>query len=226
MAEVTVPPRAGLQGSMRRSVRRYLPDPIPKALVDRLLEAAITAPSAHNRQPWRFAVAHSLPQRAKLARAMGDRLRKDRQRDKDAIADIEADVARSFARITGAAAVIIVSLSMEHMDVYPDALRNRYEHQMAIQSTAMAGQNLLLAAHAAGLGACWLCAPMFCADTVRGALGMPAHWEPQGMITLGYPLDAGKPFVRRPLSAVAMHLDDMANGCVAHAQAAQAAQAA
>ncbi len=57
---------------------------------------------------------------------------------------------------------------------------------MAVQSTAMAGHNLLLAAHAAGLGACWLCAPLFCPDVVRDILELPADWQPQGLVTMGY----------------------------------------
>lgn len=198
------------QWMARRSVRRYLPEPIPRGLLDQLLAAAVTAPSAHNRQPWRFAVMRAGRHTTTLARAMGERLRRDRRRDSDPDADIEADVERSYARITGAAAVVVVCLSMEDMDIYPDSVRSQNEHLMAVQSTAMAGQNFLLAAQAAGLGACWLCAPMFCPDTVREALGLPAHWEPQGMITLGYPANAGKPFVRRPLSGVTVHLDDSA----------------
>jgi F420 biosynthesis protein FbiB-like protein len=209
-AEATLLGDTRMQLMARRSVRHYLPKPIPQELVDQLLEAAVTAPSAHNRQPWRFAILNADRHKIALAGAMGDRLRKDRSGDKDPSADIEADVARSFARITGATAVVIVCLSMEDMDVYPDVVRGRNEHQMAVQSTAMAGQNFLLAAYAAGLGACWLCAPMFCPDTVRDALGLPAHWEPQGMITLGYPADAGKPFYRRPISEVAMLLTDAA----------------
>ncbi len=198
-----------LQWMARRSVRRYLPKPVARELIDQLIEAAVTAPSAHNRQPWRFAILDQDRHKIALACAMGERLRQDRRGDRDTDADIEADVARSFARITGAATVIVVCLSMEDMDVYPDARRNRNEHQMAVQSTAMAGQNLLLTAHAAGLGACWLCAPMFCPDTVREALNLPAHWEPQGMITIGYPANAGKPFVRKPVSIVAIHLSDV-----------------
>lgn len=207
-----VEPAAALLGSTapqwtgRRSVRRYQPKPIPSVVVDQLLEAAVTAPSAHNRQPWRFAVIETEPQKVALAHAMGERLRQDRRGDRDPSTDIEADVARSFARITSAAVLIVVCLSMEDMDVYPDAVRSANEYQMAVQSTAMAGQNLLLAAHAAGLGACWLCAPMFCTGTVRDTLGLPAHWDPQGMITLGYPAHPGKPFVRKPMSTVTIRM--------------------
>ncbi|MBL8353948.1 MULTISPECIES: nitroreductase family protein [Delftia] len=186
----------------RRSVRRYLPQPIAPETIEALLHAAGSAPSAHNRQPWRFAVIRQRERQMSLADAMGQRLRRDRQVDRDSEADIEADVLRSRERICGAATVIVVCLSMEDMDRYPDSERARNEHQMAVQSTAMAGQNLLLAAHAAGLGACWLCAPLFCPEAVRCALELPVHWEPQGLITLGHPANAGKPFVRRPLHEI------------------------
>jgi nitroreductase len=61
---------------------------------------------------------------------------------------------------------------------------------MATQSLALAGQNLLLAAHAEGLGACWLCAPLFCPHIVRDTLGLPADWEPQAFISLGWPAES------------------------------------
>jgi F420 biosynthesis protein FbiB-like protein len=76
---------------------------------------------------------------------------------------------------------------MLEMDTYPDKRRQQFEHQMAVQSTAMAAQNLLLAAHAEGLGACWLCAPLFCQDVVRATLDLPKDWETQGAVILGYP---------------------------------------
>ena len=40
----------------RRSIRRYLPTPVPRRTLEALLDAASWAPSAHNRQPWRFCV--------------------------------------------------------------------------------------------------------------------------------------------------------------------------
>lgn len=42
--------------SARRSIRRFKPDPISKALIERILQAGLEAPSAKNRQPWRFVV--------------------------------------------------------------------------------------------------------------------------------------------------------------------------
>jgi F420 biosynthesis protein FbiB-like protein len=170
----------------RRSVRRYLAEPIPQETILRLLEAATWAPSAHNRQPWRFAVLTQPADKVRLAEAMGVRLRADRTADGDDPADIERDVARSYARLTGAPVLIVVCLSMADMDHYPDPHRARHEWVMAAQSTAMAAQNLLLLAHAESLAACWVCAPLFVPELVRETLALPPDWEPQGVITLGY----------------------------------------
>jgi F420 biosynthesis protein FbiB-like protein len=170
----------------RRSIRRYTAESIPSETILRLLEAATWAPSAHNRQPWRFAVLTQSTDKERLATAMGARLRADRTADGDDPADIERDVARSYARLTGAPVLIVVCLSMADMDPYPDPHRARSEWVMAAQSTAMAAQNLLLLAHAEGLAACWLCAPLFVPELVRETLRLPEDWEPQGLITLGY----------------------------------------
>lgn len=171
----------------RRSLRRYEDRRVPRAILQTLLECANWAPSAHNRQPWRFAVIETPATQEKLANAMGARLRADLSADNAPQDIIEKDVSRSYSRITGAAALICLCLSMEDMDDYPDKTRSHNEYLMAVQSTAMAGQNLLLAAHQQGLGACWMCAPLFCADVVQDALDLPHHWQPQGLITLGYP---------------------------------------
>lgn len=186
----------------RRSIRRYLPLPVARELVDALLETAVTAPSAHNRQPWRFLVIETQAAKENLARSMGERLRADRSRDGDPADAIDADVARSYARLTGAPVLIVICTTMADMDRYADDKRNQAERLMATQGTAMAAQNLLLAAHAAGLGVCWMCAPLFCPETVSAALALPYDWEPQAIVTLGYAADQGKPFRRRPISEV------------------------
>lgn len=173
----------------RRSIRRYLADPVPRELVESLLNAAIWAPSAHNRQPWRFCVVEDQDIKERLAREMGARLRRDLEADGVAEDAIAADTGRSYARMTSAPLLIVLCLSMSEMDIYPDARRAHNEYLMAVQSTAMAAQNLLLAAHDAGLGACWLCAPLFCPDTVKAALDLPQDWQPQAIITLGYPAE-------------------------------------
>ena len=185
----------------RRSIRRYTSDSIPHEVVNQLLNAAIWSPSAHNRQPWRLAVIESQDQKERLAQAMGTRLRHDLEADNVPTDVIEADVNRSYERITGATVLILLCLSMQDMDTYPDEKRAHNEYIMAVQSCAMAGQNLLLAAHAAGLGACWMCAPLFCPDVVQSALDLPEDWQPQGLLTMGYPAQTREK-TRHPLESV------------------------
>ena len=169
----------------RRSIRRYTDQAVPSDLIDRLLEAATHAPSLHNRQPWRYAVITTSSMKAQLADRMGERLTADRLQAADRVEAIERDVARSRERITSAPAIIVVCLSTGGLDDY-------HEQVMAIQSAAAAIQNLLLAAHAAGLGACWMAAPLYCPDVVREALQLPDDWDAQALITIGYPADEGK----------------------------------
>jgi F420 biosynthesis protein FbiB-like protein len=183
----------------RRSIRRFRPQPVEPKLLQELMEAARWAPSPHNRQPWRFVVLESDAARQRLARAMGDRLRADRLADGDDPQAVEADVARSYARITGAAATVLLCMTLEQMDRYPDARRARAERRMAVQGVSMAGGNLLLAAHAAGLGACWICAPLFAPEVVRQVLELPEDWEPQGLVVMGWPDEIPAERSRMPL---------------------------
>ena len=173
----------------RRTIRRYQPTPITDDLVEQMLAAATWAPSAHNRQPWRFAVIQNDHMKQQLAQNMGAKLHADLTADNMPAHLIEKDTQRSYERITKAPLLILLALSMSDMDRYPDEKRQHNEWLMAVQSTALAGQNLLLAAHALGLGACWMCAPLFCPEIVKTSLSLPSDWEPQALITIGYPAE-------------------------------------
>ena len=173
----------------RRSIRRYQSRTIPPDLLRSLLEAANWAPSAHNRQPWRFCAVTSVEVKQQLSARMGERWQRDLTADGADSNFIERRVRISHARLTGAAALVLVALTMEGMDVYADEDRNQSEWTMAVQSTALAAQNLLLAAHYYGLGSCWMCAPLFVPELVRDVLDLPESWHPQALITLGYPAE-------------------------------------
>lgn len=175
----------------RRMTRQFLPDALPDEAVETLLEAATRAPSPHNRQPWRFVVVTD-GARLRLADAMGDRLIADLKADGAPDDVAAADAARSRQRIATAPVSILACLTMADMDRYPDARRNDAERWMAGQAVAAAIENLLLQAEDRGLGACWMCAPLFCPDTVRATLDLPADWEPQALVTLGYPASRGQ----------------------------------
>ena len=193
----------------RRSVRRYQPSSISRDVVKRLLTAASAAPSAHNKQPWRFVVLDTFASRHKLAQAMGRKLRQDRAADGDPAELIEADIDRSYQRITQAPIAIVLCVDMRDMHRYPDQSRKDAEYLMAVQSTAMAAQNLLLAAHAEGLGACIMCAPLFCPEVVIESLQLSLQWRAQMLVTIDDPASLGKERPRLPLDEITQwHSDE------------------
>ena len=187
----------------RRSIRRYRPDPVPRTTLERVLTAAIWAPSAHDRQPWRFVVITKDAQKEKLARAMARRWRQDMLQEGLAEDEIRVRVQRSQQRLTRPPVLVAGCLTMADMDAPDDLRLASAEHAMAVQSIALALGNLMLAAHHEGLGSCWICAPLFAQEEVRAALALPADWEPQAIITLGWP-DEERVSSRKPLEEVAV----------------------
>lgn len=165
----------------RRSIRRFKADPVPDSVIQDLLATATLAPSAHNRQPWRFAVVKDPASRQRLGAALTSRMRADMQAEGAPESEIESRVTRSLRRIDEAPALIL--LCRDVTDVRADTPE---EAIMGTQSVALAGMQLLLAAHAEGLGANWICWPLYAQAETRAALGLPDSWEPQGMVILGY----------------------------------------
>ncbi len=187
----------------RRSVRTYDGRMVSREVLSRIFEAARWAPSAHNAQPWRFIVVYEDSIKKRLAKAMADvwleDLRKNGVSESEALKIVEEE---SMRRFTESPVLIIVGLTMRDMHKYPDERRMRAEYIMAVQSVAAAVQNMLLAIHVEGLGACWVCAPLFCQEIVKKTLKLPEDFEPQAILTLGYPVGECNPPSRKPLSEI------------------------
>jgi len=171
----------------RRSVRKYRKTKPGLPEIDRILDCAMYAPSAHNAQPWRFFVVSDENKKAELIEQMAARFRQDLERDNVPSTVIRKKIQRSLRLFSEAPVVIIACIDMTGMDKYPDSARQQAEMIMATQSLAAAIQNLLLAAKAIGLGGCWYCAPLFCPELVKTVLSLSNFHIPQALITLGYP---------------------------------------
>src|SRR4051794_33234568 len=92
----------------RRSIRRYTTERVHPSVVVQLMRAAGWAPSAHNRQPWRFVLIEGDSLKHRLADGMGRKLREDRLADGDDPLVVARDVDRSYARLTGAPLLVVV----------------------------------------------------------------------------------------------------------------------
>lgn len=181
----------------RRSVRKYKTHPLPQELIEKILVAAGCAPSAHNAQPWRFVVLVDRQVKKRLAEAMAMAWAADLAKDG---ASVEPETFKlRVERFASAPILVLACFSMDGMVKHSDSDKRRIERDLAMQSLAAAIQNLLLAAHNTGLGACWFCAPAFCKETVRQVLIIPRKVEPEALIALGFPDEAPEAPTRKRL---------------------------
>jgi F420 biosynthesis protein FbiB-like protein len=181
----------------RRTVRKVRPDPVPPELIDAIIEAACWAPSAHNSQPWRFAVVRTSVARERLAQVMGEAFQEDLEADGVDPMEAVGRVQASVARLSATPVVIVFCLAVSDLYQYPDEIRQEAESRLGVQSVAAAIQNLLLVATESGLGTGWMCAPMFCPSVVRRQLVLPDDWDPQALITVGWPAESPEPPLRQ-----------------------------
>ena len=165
----------------RRSIRRFKPRHVPAPIIKRILETETYAPSAHNLQPWQVVVVADSSARARLGQSFTTKMRADMTAAGTPESDIDARVKRSLRRLDEAPVVILLC-----RDVTAIRVDEQEEITMSIQSVAAAGLQLLLAAHAEGLGGSWICWPLYAQEAARGALDLPDPWEPQAMFFLGY----------------------------------------
>ncbi len=176
----------------RRSVRRFAPREVPRDLVRELLAAACAAPAPHHSRPWRF-VELGLESRPRLAEAMADAWRADLEADRQPLEVIERSLTRSRRQLAEAPLLLLACLEQEGARRWPDRRRRRAERDMYLQSLGAALQNLLLAAHARGLGGYLKSAPLFCQSAVAQALDLPSGWQPAFLVLLGYPAEGFQP---------------------------------
>lgn len=181
----------------RRSIRRFKPDLVADSAIERILATATFAPSAHNCQPWRFARVNGQAARIRLAQALTQKMRVDMQAEGAPESEISARTTRSERRINEAPLIILLC-----RDASAVRIDTREEVVMGIQSVAAAGLQLLLAAHAEGLGGNWICWPLYAQAATRAALELPETWEPQAMFFLGHADEAPAPRGRRSIQEI------------------------
>ncbi|MGH2508891.1 MAG: nitroreductase family protein [Ktedonobacteraceae bacterium] len=191
----------------RRSVRQYQSTPVPRVLIEQVLEAARWAPSPHGRQPWRFVVLTRPAIKERLADFMGATWQKNLEMDQQAEKIVQLRLEKSRQRILSAPTLILPCLYLGDLDHYPDEQRQHDETIMAIQSLGAAIQNMLLMAYDLGLDGGWMCAPLFCPEVVCQALDLDAQLIPHALITLGYAAADPKRRERFPLSSLIVRFD-------------------
>ncbi|MBR2273431.1 MAG: nitroreductase family protein [Alphaproteobacteria bacterium] len=151
----------------RRSIRKYNPEQtLTKEQILELIRAASYAPSAHNKQPWHFLILQ----------------------DKEVLRTMRLiQPWTSFAKD----ACCIVVVCVDESETFH---REKEGWNYAQIDGALAAQNLLLACHAKGLGACFCgAAPMpLVIDNLRKKFNIPGNILPVAIVTIGYPEEKPK----------------------------------
>ena len=179
----------------RRSVRRFAPTEVSPDILRELIAAACAAPAPHHSRPWRF-VEVGPEARPRLIEAMAAAWRADAASDGLSDSRIEGELRRSRKQMAGAPLLLLACLELDSARSWPDDRRRAAERDMYMQSLGAALQNLLLAAHARGLGGYLKGAPLFCRAAVAEALALPDGWQPAFLVLLGYPAEGPGPSAR------------------------------
>ncbi len=163
----------------RRSTRRFKPDPVPREIIEQVIDVARLAPSAANSQPWEFVVVQDEDMRGKLARAAASLFSEARKRD----ASFNWSV--SVQPFLGQAPVLIVVLGDRRLlEAYPSVLRGNV---LLRQSLAICVYGLQLAAASLGLSTAWGTLQGGSPEAeIRNLLEIPECFTIDHIIPLGY----------------------------------------
>jgi nitroreductase len=158
----------------RRSIRAFKSEDVSQEIIEKLIDAAIYAPSAGNIQPWEFIIVRKLNIKKNL---------------------VEAASGQSFIE---EAPVVIVVCANENRSSQGYGARGKTLY--CVQDTAAAMQNILLFAYSLGLGTCWIGA--FREEEVKEILKIPFGIRPVAIIPVGYPAEFPSPRSRRPINLI------------------------
>ncbi|MEY3588935.1 MAG: hypothetical protein RJA47_1531 [Actinomycetota bacterium] len=200
--------------STTRSIRRIKPDPVPADVLDRVLQAAVWAPSGGNRQPWRMIVVQDTETKRKLggiyAREWATYVDFNMANVKNAPQHVQDRVAEGLAVGTALAEnlhevpVVVMFVHDSRLIYVTDDNLNRTS-VVGGASLYPAVQNLLTAARAEGLGGVLTTLISRSEPEVKELLGMPDEWGVHAMVPLGYPRGKHGPLTRLPLDQMVHH---------------------
>ncbi|GHV83806.1 nitroreductase [Spirochaetia bacterium] len=149
----------------RHSVRDFLPKPVEKEKLQRILRAGMEAPSAHNRRPWEFIVVTDAAERAAIA-----------------------EMSPYAKMLPHAAAAVIVCANLSLGE------KENAEDTYWVQDCSAATENILIQITAEDLGGVWLgwYPDTKRVGALSARLGLPSHIIPFSVIALGYPVQKAK----------------------------------
>ena len=183
----------------RRSIRRFDQKDVDSIIIEQILRAATWAPSANNEQPWKFVVVREKKTKEQVLEALMNRMK-----DYYKTHGIPLDRIRAYwSGVFSAPVHIFVFCDTSEVDIEKEW--EEVQILWSIQGVSTACQNILLAAHALGLGSVWTGATLAAEDTIKTLLEVPNHAQLMTVIAVGYPAYTPLPPVRKTLSDIVFY---------------------
>lgn len=185
----------------RRSIRRYFNVDIPEDIILKIVEAGVKAPSAKNRQPWKFIIVKGESKKGMLE-AFKKGLEQEKcgngilQNSKQHLAGAEYTI-----EILRQAPVTIFVLNSEGRDLFQILTPEEKIYEIAnIESISAAIQNMILTATDIGIGSLWVCDVFFAYKELNEWLNTDG--EMIAALALGYPIESPNARSRKKLSNI------------------------
>jgi coenzyme F420-0:L-glutamate ligase/coenzyme F420-1:gamma-L-glutamate ligase len=172
----------------RRSYKfEFKPEEINRESIEECIDIARYAPSAHNRQHWRYIILEHDSTKKKLISMMNQKLKEDMVKDGKDDLFISEKTKKRRETFLKAPLLVLLCLDTGELEGYKDNERKRLEYLMGVQSISASATYFLLALEAKGFASSWYCAPLFAEDIVKEVLNIPSSYVPMAFFTIGFP---------------------------------------
>lgn len=178
----------------RKSIRAYLPAPVPQEVIEKVLDAARWTPTGTNRQNWRVTVSTGAPLQ-RLVERMDERVRETQPKMFDP-ANARPEIKRRVSTLRAGLQEVADTLDKSMWEFIVAGSYRFFDAPVMLAVSHRGGSaanvapfvtTLLLAAHDLGLGTVWLGYPLGAADLIEEELGIPEDETVRAIVAMGYP---------------------------------------
>ncbi|HEY5386606.1 MAG TPA: nitroreductase family protein [Thermoleophilia bacterium] len=195
----------------RASVRRFLPDAVPREDVTTMVGLAVRAANAGNAQMWRFVAVDDVLTQVAMRQAVDEAIDEMVAWPEVAGKSKELKALRAYATFFVDAPLVMAVFGLPYLSRADEMLlargldvdeRDRLRARPDLQSIGAAVQLFCTAAHALGYGSCWMTAPVLAAPAIEGLLGVEPPAKLVAVVPVGRPAGIVTPTSRQPAGEV------------------------
>jgi nitroreductase len=200
----------------RRSIRKFKSDKIPKKDIYDIIQAASLAPSAHNKQMWRFIAITNKRIITEMKKVIVTEVEELMSWPELKEIELQLKGLQSYSTFFVKAPLVFAILVKPYHSIMDEVLKldrlkkkqvGLLSSHIEIQSVAAAVENLLLAATDKGYGTCWMCGPLIATPALEKILKIEEPWKLMVLVPLGIPDQELKPKLVKDIDEILEFMD-------------------